>query len=202
MPFPFLAIGAGLSFANQVGKWFSGGKQTKEAKKINPVWTDYTSNPYAANQLALARNMFGGRMAGANQLERNILSSQGSAMNNINKIATDASQALTYGASAQAQADQSFSNLQTAESQNKYNLLGNLNNAYGAMIAEGDKVYQNKMQKFMIDAQRKDALMSSGAQNKYGAGNDLSSLFMQLGMLGGFGGGNSGSGLKTVTNKK
>lgn len=189
MPFPLLAAGAAISLANQVGKWFGGNKQSKEAKKINPVWTDYQSNPYAARQLAMAQNMFGGRMAGAPQMERNILSSQGNTMANVNRNATDASQALAYGAASQGQADQSFTDLQTAESQNKYNMLGNLNNAYGAMINEGDKVYQNKMQKFMIDSQRKDALANAGAQNKYGAGNDLSSMFMQLGMLNG---GNAG----------
>lgn len=186
---PLALIGAGLGAAGAVGKFFSGIKQTKEAKKINPVWQQYQSSPFAKSQLGLAQNLFGGRMFGAANRERNIYASQGNAMAGINRNATDSSQALALAAGAQGQADQSFANLQADEAQNKYSLLGNLNKAYGQMIGEGDKVHESLLQKYQMDAQRKDALMSSGAQNKFGAVSDLSSLALQGSQL--FGGGGS-----------
>lgn len=184
-----MAIGGGLSLVNSIGKFISGAKQSKEAKKINPVWQQYQANPYAAKQLALAQQLFGGRMAGAPQLERNIFSSQGNTLANVNRNATDASQALAMGAATQGQTDASLNNLQIQEAQNKYAMLNNLNAAYGQQINEGDKVYNSQMQKYMSDVQRKDALANAGAQNKYGAVNDASSMAMQFGMLGGFGNG-------------
>lgn len=184
MPLPLLAIGAGIAGLGAIGKYFSGVKQSKEAKKINPIWKQYESSPYAAQQLGLAKQMFGGRMAGAPQYERNILSSQGNVLDSVERNATDASQALAMAAATQGQTDQSLSDLQTKEAQNKYSLLDNLNQAYGTMIGEGNKVYDSIREKYMLDAQRKDALASSGAQNKYGAVSDIGSMFMQMGQLG------------------
>lgn len=183
MPLPLLAIGAGIAGLGAIGKFFAGNKQSKEAKKINPIWKQYESSPYAAQQLGLAKQMFGGRMAGAPQYERNILSSQGNVLDSVNRNATDASQALAMAAATQGQTDQSLSDLQTQESQNKYSLLDNLNQAYGTMIGEGNKVYDSVRDKYMLDSQRKDALASSGAQNKYGAVGDIGSMFMQMGQL-------------------
>lgn len=183
MPFPLMAVGAGISLANQIGKWFSGNKQTKEAKKINPVFNQYKTNPYAKTQLGLAQQLFGGRMAGATEMEKNILSSQGSVLDGIDRTATDGAQALAAKIATQGQTDQSFSNLQTLEKQNKYDMLSNLNESYGQLINEGDKEYDSMLEKFRFDSGRKDALMSAGKMNKYGAVNDISSLAMQYSQL-------------------
>jgi len=190
MAFPLLAIGAGMAGIGAIGKFISGMKQSKEAKKINPVFNQYQANPFAKQQLGLAQNLFGGRMAGAQSLERNIFSNQANTLDSVGRNATDASQAIAAAAGVQGQMNNDLTGLQTMEAQNKYNLLGNLNQAYGANINEGDKVYNSMLQKFQFDAGRKDALANAGAMNKSGAVNDLSSMFMQLGQLGGFGGGN------------
>lgn len=195
MPLPLMAIGAGLSLVNQIGKWIGGNKQAKEAKKINPIFNQYQASPFAGQQLGLAKQMFGSRMAGAPQLERNILSNQGNVLDSVGRNATDASQAIAAAAGIQGQTNESLAGLQTAELQNKYNMLSNLNQAYGANINEGDKVYNSMLQKFQMDSQRKDALANAGAQNKYSAGNDLSSMFMQFGQLGSFGKNKKGGGL-------
>lgn len=183
MPFPLLAIGAGLAGANAIGRLFGGNKQKKEAKKINPIWQQYQTNPYAKAQLGLAQNMFGGRMAGAPQMERNILANQAGTVANINRNATDGSQALAMAAATQGQTNNAFSNLQMQEQQNKYSMLNNLNQAYGQMVDEGDKVYQSQLQKYQMDVQRKDALNNAGMQNKYGAVSDLSSMAFGLANL-------------------
>lgn len=193
MPLPLL-IGAGLGVANAIGRWFSGNKQKKLANKINPVFNQYQASPYAGQRMGLAKQLFAGRMFGAPQLERNIFSNQANTLNNVNKVATDASQALAYGAAAQGQTDDSLTNLQTAEAQNKYQMLGNLNSAYDTMIGEGDKEYSSMLDKYQSDVAQKNALMQAGMNNKYGAVSDLASLGIQLsglpgkkGVFGGFG---------------
>jgi hypothetical protein len=70
------------------------------------------------------------------------------------------------------------------EQQNQFNLLGNLNNAYGAMTAEADKVYEDQMRKYQIDSQAKAQLRQSGMGNIFGGANDAAGMFMQLGQQG------------------
>lgn len=183
-----MAIGAGLSLLGAGGKFLSGLRQTRESTKINPVWQQYQTNPFARKQLYTAQNAYSGRMAGAPQLERNIFSSGANFMSNVNRNATDSSQALALAAAGQGQTNESLSNLQTQEAQNKYSMLNNLNRAYGTMIGEGDKTYQSLLQKYQMDAERKDALRSAGAQNKFGAVSDLASMAFTAGTSGAFGG--------------
>ena len=206
MPIP-LAIPAIVAGIGAFGKFFSGAKQVKESKKINPIWQQYQTNPFAKKQLETAQQMFGGRMAGAPQLQQNIFSSQANQLDNVSRNATDSSQALELGAASQGQTNQSLADLQIQEAQNKQMTLGNLNQAYGTMIGEGDKTYESLLQKYQMDAQRKDALRSSGAQNKYGAFSDLASMgFQAYGLSKGmniWGGNNSlkqfgGSGMDAV----
>lgn len=186
---PLMAIGAGLSLVNAVGKWIGGNKQSKEAKKINPVWQQYQTNPFAKRQLALAQNLFSGRMAGASNMERNLMASQGNTINNISRLGTDSSQALALNALSQDQTDQSLSNLQIQEAGNQQAMLGNLNNAYSNMVNEGDKEYESILQKFQMDVSRKDALAKAGAENKYGAVGDLASMAFSMAGQDVFGGG-------------
>lgn len=184
MPLPLLAAGIGLGLANAAGRFISGIGQKKESKKINPIFNQYKSSPFAGQQLSLAQQLYGGRMFGAPQLERNIFSNQANQMGNVSRNATDSSQLLALGAAGQGLTNQSLSDLQTTEAQNRYNMLGNLNRAYGTMIGEGDKEYESMFQKYQMDAQRKDALRNAAAQNKYGAISDLSSMAFTLGTSG------------------
>jgi hypothetical protein len=173
---PLLAIGGILSGIGAIGKFASGIKQSKESKKINPIWQQYKTNPFAQQQLGAAQNAYGGRMAGAGSLENNIFANQGAFMGNVNRNATDSSQALALAAGGQQQTNDALANLQIQEAQNKYSMLNNLNQAYGTMIGEGDKEYNSILQKYQIDAQRKDALANAGAQNKFGAVSDLAGM--------------------------
>lgn len=183
-------------------KIVQGIKQNKEAKKINPIWQEYAESPYAKQQLGTAQNLFNAPMAGGAELQRNILANQGNAIGQINRNATDSSQALALGALAQGQTNDALQGYQIQNAQNKYSMLNNLNQAYGVMIGEGDKKYKSIMQKYMMDVQRKDALKSAGAQNIYGGIDDIEGQALQVaGMFGGipglgkmFGGGKFGGG--------
>lgn len=179
MPIPLL-IPAALSAVNMVGKFISGAKQKKEANKINPVFNQYQTSPYAQKQLGIAQQMFGGRMAGAPQLERNIFANQATRLGGLQRNATDSSQLLSLGAQSQGMTNDALEDLQIREAQNKQMMLQNLNQAYGTMIGEGNKEYESMKYKFETDAARKDDLMKSAAANKYGAVSDLASMGFQM----------------------
>jgi len=179
MPLPLMAIGAGIGALGSIGKMIFGGKQRRQGKMINPIFNQYKTNPYAKQQLGIAQQMFGGRMAGAAGLERNIFANQANNQSNINRNATDSSQALALGAAGQGQTNQALGDLQTQEAQNKYGMLQNLNQAYGGMISEGNKEYESMLQKFQMDTAQKNALMGAGAQNMFGGISDLASLGIQ-----------------------
>lgn len=183
MPIPLMAIGAGIGALGSIGKMIFGGKQRREARKINPIWQQYQTNPFAKQQLGLAQQMFGGRMAGAAEQERNILSNQANFNANIGRNATDSSQLLALAAAGQGQTNNAFQNLQIQEAQNKYGMLNNLNNAYGQMIQEGDKAHQSQLQKYQMDMAQKQALLGGGAENIMGGLGDLASLGIISGKL-------------------
>lgn len=152
---------------------FGAKKANKELDALLGQDVSYKANPYASYQLALAKQLYGGRMFGAPQLERNILSTLGNTTSAIDRTATDASQAIAAKTAAQAQADDDFSKLQNMELQNKYGMLSNLNNAYAAMIGEGDKVYNDEVRRY----QNKVAIKGAQRANKT---NTVNSIFNGL----------------------
>lgn len=154
--------------------------QNLKANKIKPQWEQYQTNPYAQKRLGAANNLFNSRMAGAAEMERNIFSNQASAIGNVNKNATDASQALAAASGIGANTNQAFGQLQNAEMQNKYAMLNNLNNAYAQMIGEGDKVHNSKMQKFQMDTAQKNALRNSGINNIFSGIDSIDAAIQQV----------------------
>ena len=112
-------------------------------------------------------------------MERNIYGNQANQLANVNRNATDASQALALGSAAQGQTNQAFQNLGTQEQQDYYNRLQNYTGAQQGMIAEGDKAYQDQVRKFQDMAGLRGAQM----QNTQNAWNSVANL--------GFGGANA-----------
>lgn len=180
-----------LGGAAAAAKMATGFFQNAKANQIDPKYTPYQVSPYAKQQLDLAKTMFGGRMFGAPELEQNILASQSNYLNNVNRNASDSGQALAMGALAQGQTNQNFQDLQIQELQNKYNMLNNLNQGYQGMIEEGDKVYQDMINKYQIDMEQKNALRDSAFSNIFGGVNDIAGGLIQGNTLGWF---NKGAG--------
>lgn len=176
MPNPFAVGGMILGGLGSLGKAIFGGGQRREARRIKPIWEQYTTSPYAAKQLGTAQQLFSGRMAGASDMERNIAQNQASALNRFQRGATDASQLLALGGAAQGMTNEAYADLATAEKQNKLDLLQNLNQAYQTMTNEKDKEYQSKLMKYQMDVAQKQALLGGGASNIFGGIGDLASL--------------------------
>lgn len=179
MPFPILAA-AGIASAAKIGL---GLLQNAKANKIRPQWQQYQANPLAAQQLGTAQNAYNGRAAGAVQEEQNIFNNQANTQASVERNATDSGTALAMAAAGQGGTNDALGKLGIQEAQNKYNLLGNLNQAYGANIAEGDKVYNSMLQKYQMDSGAQQQLRSSAFNNIFGGAND----FITAGILGGGG---------------
>ena len=180
---PFMIGGAVTSALGSLGKIFAGAKQNKLANQINPIFQQYQKNPLAQENLAVNKNMFYGRMPGAQRAESNIMQAQSNQLANAQRGATDASQLLAMGAGLQGGVNDAFSNLASAEGQSKAGLLPSLNQAYRGVISEGDKAYESMLQKYQMDSQAKAALRQSGMQNIFGGVGDIGAGAMQFGML-------------------
>jgi hypothetical protein len=183
MPFPFMALGAGISGLGSLGKIFAGAKQNKLANQINPFFQQYQENPLAKENLAVNKNLFYGRMPGAQKAESNIMQAQSNQLANLQRGATDASQLLAVGAGLQGGTNEAFSNLAAAEGQSKAALLPSLGQAYRGAISEADKAYESMLQKYQIDRQDKAALRESGMQNIFGGIGDIGAGLMQYGQF-------------------
>jgi len=194
MPFPFMAVGAGISALGSLGKIFAGAKQNKLANQINPIYQQYQENPLAKENLAVNKNMFYGRMPGAQKAESNIMQAQSNQLASAQRGATDASQLLAVGAGLQGGTNEAFSNLAAAEGQSKAGLLTNLGQAYRGAISEGDKAYESMLQKYQMDSQAKSALRNAGQQNIFGGIGDIGAGLMQYGQLKNMGGGSGAQG--------
>jgi len=203
MPIPLL-LAAAPAIASSVFGAIKGIQSLSQAKKIKPQEYAYgderllgNESKYAKQMLGLAQTQLNARDPFAVAQQRGILGSQANAMAGAQRAVTDPSQALAMTAALQGNTNQAMFQQGLAERQGYQQRLGNLTGAQGVMIQEGDKVYQDKMQKFMRDQARKDALQQAGTQSLINAGTSLSSSLLGMGKAGGFGkmfGGGGGGG--------
>lgn len=155
-----------FSFINNL---VTSGKQMKMAKAINPINPEYKESQYAKDSLGLWQQLYGGRMAGATAATDNIFTSQANTANTIGKNATSTDQVLSMAGGVQGQTNASLVDLATKEAQDKMARAQGLDGANRLMIGEQDKVFQDKMRKFQLDYDTKQALIGSSLQNKANA---------------------------------
>lgn len=191
-------IGQGISLATSIFGAVQGAKMLNQAKKINPEYYAYgdkrllgNESPYAKQMLGLAQTQLNARNPFAAAQQRGVLTSQSNAMANVNRNVIDPSQALAMTAAIQGNTDDALFNQGLQEQQMYQQRLGNLNTAQGVMISEGDKVYQDRMNKFNFDSNMKMALQNAGRQTILNAGKDAASGFLA-------GGRNYGSNTQSV----
>lgn len=186
MPIPLAAIGLAVGAAGAIGKIFGRGKANRQLKQLMKLNPEYKVNPLAEERLGLARTLLNARMPGAAAVERNIFSNQATTQANVNRNATDASQALAIAAGLQGQTNQSLQDLGVSEAQDYQRRYGNLERGQEGMIREQDKRYQDQVRRFQ------DQLGAQGAmqQNRQANWGDISNLGFSLadfGMNSGFG---------------
>lgn len=190
---PLTIAGLGLGAIGGIANIFGAGKSNRELKRLMKNDPKYSINPVAKERYGHAQTLLNARMPGAAAAERNIQATQANQLSNINRLATDSSQALALAGGIQGGTNQAVEQLGMQENQDYYNRLQNLGGAQQGMIAEGDKVYQDNVRRF------ENMMQAAGAQqqNRAGAWNSLSSLgfgIANLGMSGGFRGSAGASG--------
>ena len=203
---PVAAIGAGLGLIGGIGKMVGragANSRLRQLERDNPA---YKENPEAAKRLGLANTILNARMPGAASMERNIYANQANTIANAQRGATDASQLLAMGGSAQGQTNQAFDNLGIQEAQDYQRRYGNQVGAQEGVIREGDKVFQDQQRRFQDNVGIEGAINENN-QNTWGdisrMGFGLSDFAMSGGMGSIFGNkskGQYGSNNNTNTN--
>lgn len=185
MPVNPLAIaGLGLGVISGIGSMFGNRKANKQMEKLLKLNPQYKANPLVAQQMGLAQTLLNARMPGAAAAERNIYQTQANTQANVNRNATDSSQALAMAAAGQGQANQAFSNLATQEAQDYQRRYGNLAQAQQGVINEDDKVFQDQVRRFQDMAQIRGA-QNANRQNTWTSLGNLGFGAMSLGLMGG-----------------
>jgi hypothetical protein len=179
------AIGLGVGLVGTVGKLFSAGKANSQLNALIGQDPTYTANPIAGQRLGLAQQLLNARQPGAANAEANIYGNQASTQANIERNATDSSQALAAGAGAQGQTNQAFTNLGAQEASGYMGRVQNLAGAQQGEINEGDKVYQDQVRRFGDLAQIRGA-QNQNRQSAWGSVANAGSAVTSFGLQGGF----------------
>lgn len=184
MAFPLAAIGAGVGLVGGIANLFGSRRANKRLEGLISQNPSYQSNPIAAQRMALAQQLLNARQPGAAAAERNIYGSQANSLAQINRNATDSSQALALAAGTQGQTNEAFGDLAQQEAQGFQQRYQNLSGAQEGMIEEGDKVYQDQVRRFQDLA----AIRGMQNQNRQSAWQGVSNLgfgAMNFGLAGG-----------------
>lgn len=148
--------------------------QQEAANEINPVDEIYKPSEFAKEQLNMARQAVNARMPGAAQQENNLFRNQANTFNNLSRAATP-QQMIAAGGAVQGNTNDALANLAAQEQQFRNSMLGNLNAALGVNINEGDKVYQDKTNRFNREFNMKQGLLNAAEQNRANVGNSIQS---------------------------
>lgn len=194
---PMSIAGLGLGVIGGIGGMFGNAKSNRQLDALIKQNPQYKANPIAAQRMGLAQTLLNARMPGAAAAERNVYQNQANTMANVNRNATDSSQALAMAAAGQGQSNQAFGNLASAEAQDYQRRYGNLSQAQEGQIQEGDKAYQDQVRRFQDLAQ----IRGAQAHNRQSSWQSLSNLGFGMMGLGMSGGGNMfGSGGRNANN--
>lgn len=186
------AASAPLGIAAQLGATAYGAAQGRqmisESNKINPNYYQYGDkglqgfeSPYAKQMMGLAQAQLNARSPYAAAQQRAILSSQAGAQSAGQKAITDPSQLLAMSPVYQGVAGQQEFNRAAQEQQQYQQKLAQLTGAQQVMIGEGDKVYQDRLRKYQMDMDLKQALKMAGRQTTLSSMQNLASTFLAAG---------------------
>lgn len=193
---PLSIAGAGLGIIGGIAGLFGASDANKSLERLIGQDPTYKANPIAAQRIGLAQTLLNARMPGAATEEQNILGAQANQQANVQRNATDSSQALALGAAGQGQTNKAFSNLGEQEAQDYQRRYGNLNNAEQGEIQEGDKVYQDQIRRFGDLAQIRGA-QNANTQNAWKGLSNMGFGLANFGLAGGtsalFGSGGGGT---------
>lgn len=167
-----------------------GAKMMSEANAIDPRYYQYGDpklqgyeSPYAKQMLGLAQTQLNARSPYAVAQQRSILASQAGAQSAGQKAITDPSQLLAMAPVYQGVAGKQEFDRAFAEQQQYQQKLAQLTGAQQVMIGEGEKIYQDRLRKYQMDMDLKQALKQAGRQTTLASMQNLASTFLAGGKV-------------------
>jgi hypothetical protein len=167
-------LGGVSSLANSVVSLFAGNKMKKEAEAIKPIWNVKQSEE-AGEMKGFAQMRLNSRNPMAEFNRRSVQGSQANAMATAQRNVIDPGQLLAFASAAQGQTDQALGNASQQDLAWQQQNVGNYMNALNVGVNQDNLENQFMSQKFQIDQNRKDALMSGSRQTTSNALSNLGS---------------------------
>ncbi|MFD2922048.1 hypothetical protein ACFS6H_20170 [Terrimonas rubra] len=174
MPIPII-LGA-LALGSGAYKMIASGQQKKALQRATREAGYYTADDNVKQNLALAQNLYNGRMAGASRLEAQIYGNQANTIGAMNRNVTDSSQALALAGSVQGNTNEALQQLAISEAQDRLSRYGILANASQALAAEK---YKERMDKIRYQNQ----LMGIKATHNQNIATGVGDMVNGLGMI-------------------
>lgn len=174
-------IGAAAGVAGGLFGILTGAHQNHLANKMHPRFTPYQASPYAQAQLGLAQQYFNGINPAYQQQIQQIGANGANYNNTVQRNATDGAQALALQSLNAGATNDAYGQAAQQQAQWKNSMLDNLNQAYGVMTSEGEKVWQSQMQKYQSEVATQNALRGAGTSNMAGGMNAIGSTLIGFG---------------------
>lgn len=182
-------VGAALGVIGGIASNISGDKTRKKLEELGKTDPQYFESQYAKQKFGLAQSLLNARMPGSAATEKNIAVQQANTQGNVQRNATDSSQALALAAAGQGQADNAYQQAGVAENQDYMGRVQNYNQGAQGMVDENTKTYDDSVRRWQdqinITLQR-HAIRQQQGQNMSNMGSSISSMG---GMMGGGGAG-------------
>lgn len=180
MPVTIGLVAAGIG---TVGKAIGRSQANKQMKKLLAEQPKYKENPLAAQQYALAQNMFNAQMPGTQQYMSGIERTRAS---QIAAAERGGGNTLLAAAAAGGQANEASQALAGQQAAYKQSAYGNVAAANQGLIGEQDKVYNDQLRQYQNRAQLEGA-MQENRQNTWGDVANAGFGVANMGAMGAFG---------------
>lgn len=160
-----MGVNLGLSGAQTAYGIFQQQKAQNELKKLG-ARPEYQVQPEAYKQLGIAQGLASNRnLPGQQDMEAMIDAQTGNAVTDINRSGGSMADRMAAIAAAYAGGTTQKAGIGLQAQQQYLNNLQNLQQAYGQMVAEKDKVFGSKQQNYDFKAAALQALLGAGIQN-------------------------------------
>lgn len=171
-----MALGVAGGLANSIFGIFQGAKMLKEAKKINPVYKNYETSPFATANLGMAQMGLAAKNPAQAAYEKQMLAGQANVFANAQRAGLDPTAQAALGLASLGQVEQGAANLAQQNAafamQNRQDLM----RANEAMTGEERMKYQSMLNKYQLDQQQKNLLRAGGQKSIGGAFGNIASL--------------------------
>ena len=160
-----MGVNLGLSGAQTAYGIFQQQKAMNELKKLG-ARPEYQIQPEAYKQLGIAQGLASNRnLPGQQDMEAMIDAQTGNAVTDINRSGGSMADRMAAIAAAYAGGTTQKVGLGMQAQQQYLNNLQNLQQSYGQMVAEKDKVFESKQQSYDLKNAALQALLGAGIQN-------------------------------------